>query len=159
MWGQGGLPTLRMRNMWSAKGPASSLNCPAILVLELWFKGNKSPVTLPWGWGGGREGIYLLPQFYSVSGISRVPVVRTQHLHCWGPGSVPGCRTKFLQTAQLSKIYRKINVFKKKKKTTASSQDCPQPPLVTKSQNPQIEIISVAKGRKGNKFQRTISSV
>ena len=60
MWGQGGLPTLRMRNMWSGKGPASSLNCPAILVLELWFKGNKSPVTLPWG-RGGREGIYLLP--------------------------------------------------------------------------------------------------
>ena len=66
---------MRMRNMWSGKGPASSLNCPAILVLELWFIGSESPVTLSWGGREWRGGIYLLPQFYSVSGIFMVPVV------------------------------------------------------------------------------------
>ena len=34
MYGWGDLLTSGMRNMWSRQGPASSLNCPAILVLE-----------------------------------------------------------------------------------------------------------------------------
>ena len=34
MRGQRGLLTLRMRNMWSGQGPASSLNCLAVLILE-----------------------------------------------------------------------------------------------------------------------------
>ena len=49
MCGQEGLLTLRMRNMWSGQGPASSLNCPASLVLELRSPGNESR----WGGGGG----------------------------------------------------------------------------------------------------------
>ena len=47
--GQGGLQTSGMRNMWSEEGPASSLNCPAILVLEFWPSGNEFPMALPWG--------------------------------------------------------------------------------------------------------------
>ena len=43
--------------MWSVQGPASSLNCPAILVLEFLSIENESPIALPWGsgeqWGGG----------------------------------------------------------------------------------------------------------
>ena len=35
MCGWGGLLTLRVRNMWSRQDPASSLNCPAILRLEV----------------------------------------------------------------------------------------------------------------------------
>ena len=38
---------LRIRNMWSGQGPAFSLNCSAILVLEFWCIGSESPVTLP----------------------------------------------------------------------------------------------------------------
>ena len=30
------------------------------------------------------------------------PVVRTQHFHCRGPGSIPGRRTKILQATQRS---------------------------------------------------------
>ena len=45
----GGLLTLGMRNMWSVQGPASSLNCPAILVLEFWSMDNESPIAFPWG--------------------------------------------------------------------------------------------------------------
>ena len=41
--------TLGMRNMWSVQGPASSLNCPAILVLEFWSMDNESPIAFPWG--------------------------------------------------------------------------------------------------------------
>ena len=43
MCGWGGLLVLGMRDMWSGKGPASSLNCPAILVLEFQSIGNESP--------------------------------------------------------------------------------------------------------------------
>ena len=46
---------LKMRTMWSVQGPASSLNCPAILVLEFQAIGNESPIALLWGrrvgWG------------------------------------------------------------------------------------------------------------
>ena len=55
MCGRGGLLTPRMRNMWSEQGPASSLNCPAILVLEFWSIENESPIVLP------REGGKHLP--------------------------------------------------------------------------------------------------
>ena len=48
MYGQGGLLTLGTRNMWSVQGPASSLNCPAILVLEFRSIENESPIALPW---------------------------------------------------------------------------------------------------------------
>ena len=47
--GQGGLLTLGMRNMWSGQGSASSLNCPAILVLKFWSTRNESPIVLCWG--------------------------------------------------------------------------------------------------------------
>ena len=40
-----------MRNMWSGQGPVSSLNCPAVHLLELWSKGNESPIALPWEGG------------------------------------------------------------------------------------------------------------
>ena len=49
MCSQGGLLILRMRNMWSAQGPGSSLNCPAILILEFQSIGNESPIALLWG--------------------------------------------------------------------------------------------------------------
>ena len=39
--------TLGMRNTWSLQGPASSLNCPAI-VLECRAIENQSPIALPW---------------------------------------------------------------------------------------------------------------
>ena len=42
------LLTLRMRNMWSRQGLTSSLNCPAILLLEFQPTGNESPIALPW---------------------------------------------------------------------------------------------------------------
>lgn len=37
----------------SGQGPDSSLNCPAILVLGYWSTGDKSPITLSWGWRDG----------------------------------------------------------------------------------------------------------
>ena len=36
MCGQGGALTSRMGTVWSGQGPASSLICPAILLLEFW---------------------------------------------------------------------------------------------------------------------------
>ena len=39
--------------VWSGQGPASSLNCSAILVLEFRSTGNESPVALPWVGGDG----------------------------------------------------------------------------------------------------------
>ena len=42
--------------MWSGEGPAFSLKCPAILVLEFWSVLNESPIALPWRGGGGRGG-------------------------------------------------------------------------------------------------------
>ena len=45
--GWGSLLTFRMRNAWSGQGPASSLNGPAILLLEFLSAGNESPITLP----------------------------------------------------------------------------------------------------------------
>ena len=53
MCGRRGLLTLRMRNTWSGQGPASSLNCSAIAVLEFQSTGNESPVALPWVGGDG----------------------------------------------------------------------------------------------------------
>ena len=44
--------TLGMRNIQSVQGPASSLNCPAILVLEFWSMDNESPTAFPQGWSG-----------------------------------------------------------------------------------------------------------
>ena len=53
MCGWGGLLTWKMREMWPEQGPASCLNCPALLVLEFQFTGNESPIVLPWQGGGG----------------------------------------------------------------------------------------------------------
>ena len=47
MYGQGSL--LTSRNMWSEQGPAASLNCPAVLVLEFPSIENESPIALLWG--------------------------------------------------------------------------------------------------------------
>lgn len=41
-----GLLIARTRNMWFGQGPSSTLNCPAVLVLELLSMGNDSPITL-----------------------------------------------------------------------------------------------------------------
>ena len=46
--GQGGFRTSGIRDMWSGQGPASSLNCPVILVLESGSIENESPVALWW---------------------------------------------------------------------------------------------------------------
>ena len=48
MCGWGGLLALQTRNTWSSQGPAFSLTCPAILVLEFQSTGNESPIALPW---------------------------------------------------------------------------------------------------------------
>ena len=45
MCGHRGLLTSRMRNKWSGQGPAFSLNCPTVLVLEFQSTGNESPIT------------------------------------------------------------------------------------------------------------------
>ena len=45
--GRGGLLTSRMRWMWPGQGPASCLNCPAVLILEFQSSGDDSPITLP----------------------------------------------------------------------------------------------------------------
>ena len=52
--GRGGLVTSGMRNTWSRRGPASSLNCPAIFFLEFWSTGTESPIALPW-WRGAYQ--------------------------------------------------------------------------------------------------------
>ena len=47
-----GLLTLRMRNTWSrlsGQGPSSSLECPAVLILENQSRRNESPAAFPWG--------------------------------------------------------------------------------------------------------------
>ena len=51
MCGQRQLLTSRMRNMSSGQGPTSSFDCPAVLTLEFWSKGNESPIALPWEGG------------------------------------------------------------------------------------------------------------
>jgi len=58
MCGWGGLLASRTRNVWSSQGPAFSLTCPAILVLEFQSTGNESPTPLPWVGGAP---ISLLP--------------------------------------------------------------------------------------------------
>lgn len=63
MRGQGDLLTSRTRSMWSGLGPAFSLNCPAVLVLEFWAIGNESPIALSCGLGDGEGAVIcLLPQ-------------------------------------------------------------------------------------------------
>ena len=48
--------------MWPGQGPASSLNLPAVLVLEFRSTGDESPIALR-----SRVGlIYLLPHRYRV---------------------------------------------------------------------------------------------
>ena len=54
MCSRGGVLTWRMRNTWSllsGQGPASSLNCPAIDILEFQLAGDDSPIALHWGRG------------------------------------------------------------------------------------------------------------
>ena len=46
MCGWEGLLTSRMRNMWSSQGPATSLNCPALLILEFQFTGSGCLISL-----------------------------------------------------------------------------------------------------------------
>ena len=45
-------PDLRLRNMWS-QGPASSVNCPAILSWNFSPQGMKLQLLYSWGVGGG----------------------------------------------------------------------------------------------------------
>ena len=49
--------------MWSGHGPASCLNLPALLVLELRSTGNESAVTLP----PGRGALCLLPHLHQLT--------------------------------------------------------------------------------------------
>ena len=44
------------------QGPASSLNCPAILILEYQSTGNESPIAYAGRWGAGA--MYLLPHMF-----------------------------------------------------------------------------------------------
>ena len=69
MCGRGGLLTSRMRNMWSGQGPASSLNCPASLVLELRSPGNESR-----GVGGGSTSC-LIPILCVTNIHSKCPLI------------------------------------------------------------------------------------
>ena len=46
--GQGGFGTSGIRDTWSGQGPASSLNCPVILVLESRSIENESPIAVWW---------------------------------------------------------------------------------------------------------------
>ena len=48
--------------MWSGEGPASCLDCPALLVLEIRSTGNESTVTLPQG-----GPIYLPPHLHQLT--------------------------------------------------------------------------------------------
>ena len=83
MCGWGGLLTLRMRNMWSGQGLASSLSCPAIDILEFWSPGDESPVTLPC-WVGS---VYFLPQ----RRLGPAEVWRSRVCVCWAR-TFPSCR-------------------------------------------------------------------
>ena len=93
--GQEDLLTLRMRNIWSKQGPASSFNCLAILILEFQSMRNKAPIALPCARGGADgEVIHLLPPCLR-NPIS--PLVATNEKYyrkagqLWGPlGLEPG---------------------------------------------------------------------
>ena len=78
MCGWGGLLTLQMRNMWSGQGLASSLDHPALDILEFWSTGNESPVTLPCGVGS----VYLLPQEGRVQGSEEARSSRSMEVKC-----------------------------------------------------------------------------
>ena len=43
-----------LKNMWSGRGPAPSLNCPAILLLKFQSVESKSPITFPCGEEGSQ---------------------------------------------------------------------------------------------------------
>ena len=63
-----GLLTSRMRNMWSllpGQGLSSSLDCPAVLILEYQSRRNESPTVFPWG----RGPIYLQEVTCSFSSV------------------------------------------------------------------------------------------
>ena len=66
--GWGGLLTSRMRNMWSGQGPASPLNCLAILILEFQSTGTESPIALLWG----REAPSSWPPQFLLSQLSQM---------------------------------------------------------------------------------------
>ena len=60
-WWRGGravLLALGMRGTWPGEGPAFSLSCPAVLVLEFGSIENESPIALPWG---GPSASYVNP--------------------------------------------------------------------------------------------------
>ena len=61
MCGSQALLTSGMRNMWSGKDPAFTLNCPAFLILEFLSTGNESPIALSWGGAGVGNS---LPQYF-----------------------------------------------------------------------------------------------
>ena len=62
MCGREGLLVSRIKNIRSGQGPASSLNCSAVFILEFWFTGSESLIALAWELG---VGFYLWPQLYS----------------------------------------------------------------------------------------------
>ena len=44
----GGLLTPRVISMWPGQDPASSFNCPAILIEEFQSTGDERPIIFPW---------------------------------------------------------------------------------------------------------------
>ena len=68
----GGSLAFGMRNTWYVQASASSLNCPAILVLEFLSIENESPIALSWG---GPSASCLKPNFLGscliISNLSR----------------------------------------------------------------------------------------
>ena len=60
MCSQEGFLTLENEKYVVWQGPVSSLNCPAILILEFQSMGNESSIALP-SWGGGEIGRGHLP--------------------------------------------------------------------------------------------------
>ena len=68
----------------SVQGPASSLNCPAILVLEFWLVESKSPIVLPWG---AQPPAVSCGQWQKWGKIQRRRVFPTLWVHCGERGS------------------------------------------------------------------------
>ena len=58
--------------MWSWQVPASSLDCPAILILQYWCTGNEFSTAHPGVVVGGGVPIYLLPCKRTLQGEAEI---------------------------------------------------------------------------------------
>ena len=87
---QGGLLTSRMRNsdLLSGQGPISSLNCPAVDILEFRSTGNASPIALLWvEMGGGASTSCLNLTFTGTSHVTKCCQLSSKY-H-WNPSPLP----------------------------------------------------------------------